>query len=132
MLQGQKTYLYSSASGRNFKLKSETDLNTYCHNSFVYLMSRKLTVHTGNVTAGKSNGFRSIVNMFQSICVPNLNALPHGKLHCRVEEEWELSKRQKRWTDHTVAGVSQTSNLKTFEIAHRWTKNLEHMLNPCM
>lgn len=30
---------YNSATGRNSKLKSQTDLNTYCHNLFVYLIT---------------------------------------------------------------------------------------------
>lgn len=82
MLQGQRNYSYSSASGRNFKLKSQTDLNTSCHNSFVYLMTIKQThVTSVNVTAGRSDGFGSIVYMFQGIRIANLSVSSHGQLY---------------------------------------------------
>lgn len=114
MLQGQSTYSHSSASGRNFKLKSQTDLNTYCHNSIVYLMTIKQTpVIPVNVTAGRSDSFRSVVYMFQGICIANLNVSSHGQLYSTGGMvrgryvEWEHSKRWKRSADHAVVGVSQ-------------------------
>ena len=73
---------------------------------------------TGNVTAGKSNGFRSIVYMFQSICVPNLNALPHGKLLCRGGEEvCRMRTQQKTETmNRSYSGRGESSRVKLLRL----------------
>lgn len=82
VLQGQKNLLIQLSLREEFQLKSQIDVNIYCRNSFLYLMTIKQTPVTPmNVTAGRSDSFRSIVYMFQGICIANLNVSSHGQIY---------------------------------------------------